>query len=59
MNFKLFSTTPSKNEPFWQIIIIPTITVLRSPDVRDRYTTINFEWLFWSAVLFIGDKKLV
>ena len=56
MNFKFFSTAPCENEPFWQFIIFPTITVLRSPDVRDRYTAINFEWLFWSAVICINNK---
>jgi hypothetical protein len=56
MNFKFFSNAPCENEPFWQFIIFPTITVLRSPDVRDRYTAINFEWLFWSAVICINNK---
>lgn len=56
MNVKLFSTVPSRKEPFWQIILLPTITILRSPDVVDQYTVVNLEWLFWSVSIFSNDK---
>jgi hypothetical protein len=57
MNVKLFSTTPSKGESFWQIILLPTITMLRSPDPLDRYTVVSFEWLFWSVSVFSRPER--
>jgi len=57
MNVKLFSTFPSEKEPYWQIVLLPTITILRSPDPLDRYTVINLEWLFWSVSIFTHDKE--
>jgi hypothetical protein len=41
---------------FWQVVLFPTITILRSPDEADRYTVIGFEWLFWSLSILINDK---
>jgi hypothetical protein len=52
MNAKLFSTTPSEKEPFWQVILLPTITILRSHSPEDEYTVVNLEWLFWSVSIF-------
>jgi hypothetical protein len=56
MNIKLFSTTPSADD-FWQVVLIPTITILRSPIPDDKYTVTNIEWLFWSVSIFIYDVK--
>lgn len=56
MNVKLFSTVPSRKEPFWQIILLPTITILKSADLADQYTVVNLEWLFWSVSIFSNDK---
>jgi hypothetical protein len=55
MTIKTFNTLPDKNEPFWQVIILPNITILRSPDPFDKYTVVNFEWLFWSVSIFFND----
>jgi hypothetical protein len=43
---KLFSTTPHNKDPQWQIVLIPTISIVR--DKRERYTIVNLEWLFWN-----------
>ena len=59
MSIKTFSTVPCKDEPFWQIILLPTITILRSPDPADEYTVVNLEWLFWSVSIFFNDKTRV
>jgi hypothetical protein len=59
MNVKLFSTVPSRKEPFWQIILLPTISILRSPDVVDQYTVVNIEWLFWSVAILSHDKTRI
>jgi hypothetical protein len=59
MSIKTFSTVPCKEETFWQIILLPTITILRSPDINNRYTVVNLEWLFWSMSIFFNDKTRV
>ncbi len=56
MSIKTFSTVPCKEDSYWQIILLPTIAILRSPDAADRYTVVNFEWLFWSVSIFFNDK---
>jgi hypothetical protein len=56
MNVKVFSTTPSKKDYFWQIVLLPTITILKSQDPFDRYTVVNIEYLFWSVSIFLNDK---
>lgn len=56
MNVKVFSTTPSKKDYFWQIVLLPTVTILKNQDPSDRYTVVNIEWLFWSISIFLNDK---
>lgn len=57
MKIKLFSTTPSKDHPMWQLVIVPTISVLRNEEPEGLYTVINVEWLFWSLTTVINDNK--
>ena len=53
-----FNTLPSKQDHFWQFIILPTASVLNSITKKDAYIALNFEWLFWSlTILFENDKK--
>jgi len=59
ISIKTFSTVPCKEEQFWQIILLPTITILRSPDEANNYTVVNLEWLFWSVSIFFNDKRRV
>jgi hypothetical protein len=59
ISIKTFSTVPCKEEVFWQVVLFPTITILRSPDEADQYTVIGFEWLFWSLSILINDKTRV
>jgi hypothetical protein len=51
-----FKTYPSKKDKFWQIVIIPTISVLGNEENKDEYIAINFEWLFWSITLLISEN---
>ena len=37
-----FKTYPSKKDKFWQIVIIPTISVLGNEENKDEYIAINF-----------------
>lgn len=55
MIFKTFNTLPNKKDNFWQVILLPTITVLRSVDTHDDYYAVNFEWLFWTLTIIIND----
>lgn len=50
MTVKLFSTTPHKSVNFWQIVLLPTISILR---YESEYTVVNFEWLFWNISICI------
>ena len=56
MKVKAFNTLPNSKDPFWQVVLLPTISVLRSPDVYDPYTAVNCEWLFWSVTFLIKDN---
>jgi hypothetical protein len=51
-----FNTLPSKNDNFWQVVLIPTISVLNNIDRVDDYIAVNFEWLFWSATFIITNN---
>jgi hypothetical protein len=60
MQFKCttFNTFPSKKDSFWQVVLIPTISVLNSISRDDKYIALNFEWLFWSlTTIFENDSK--
>lgn len=59
MKIKTFSTLPHETDPFWQIVLIPTISILRSPDVYEAYTVVNIEWLFWSLSILIDDERRI
>ena len=47
--FKAFNTLPSKDNDFWQVVVIPTVSVLVSRE--ENYSVVSFEWLFWSATI--------
>jgi len=56
MKIATFNTYPSKKDHFWQVVLIPTVTVLNNIDAHDNYIATSVEWLFWS-VTFIMDNK--
>lgn len=58
MTSKLFSTFPSNKDAFWQIVLIPTVSILRCSE-DDRYTVVNIEWLFWNISTIINDKGAI
>ena len=58
ITFKTFNTFPTKRDPFWQIVLLPTITLLNSFNKDDKYIVVNTEWLFWSlTTIFEYDPK--
>lgn len=57
MKVKTFNTLPSDKDTFWQVVLLPTISILKSVDRYDQYTAINCEWLFWSVTFLIKDDE--
>jgi hypothetical protein len=53
MKVTTFNTLPSDKDDFWQVVIFPTVSVLKSVDRYDPYTAISCEWLFWSVSFLI------
>lgn len=45
---KIYNTLPYGKDPFWQFVVIPTISILHNVEKSDKYTVVNVEWLFWS-----------
>lgn len=56
MTIKLFSTAPSSKDIFWQVVLLPTITILRNREFNESYTVFTIEWLFWSITTIIHDN---
>lgn len=54
---KLFSTAPTKSDFFWQIVLLPTVTILQNAEPERPYTVISVEWLFWSLTTIINGTK--
>lgn len=54
---KLFSTAPTKSDFFWQIVLLPTVTILRNAEPEGPYTVVTVEWLFWSLTTIINGTK--
>lgn len=59
LDIKLFNTLPNKKDSFWQVVVLPTASILRGLNPRDPYTAVNIEWLFWSLTFIINanDKR--
>ena len=58
IRLKLFNTLPRKKDSFFQIVFIPTVSMLNSISKDDKYVAIDFELLFWSfTTIFEYDTK--
>ena len=58
IRLRMFNTLPNKKDPFFQIVLIPTVSILNSISKDDEYIAVNFEWLFWSlTTLYEYDSK--
>jgi hypothetical protein len=56
MSIKLFSTAPTEGDVFWQVVLFPTITVLRNREFGGAYYAVSVEWLFWSVTTILNDN---
>ena len=56
MNIKtsVYNTLPNKKDHWWQVVLLPTISVMNNIQKYDPYVAINFEWLFWSFTTIIN-----
>jgi hypothetical protein len=57
ITIKPFNTLPSKKDSWWQIVLLPTISILNSINKKDPYIAVNMEWLFWSVTTIISHGK--
>jgi len=55
---KVYNTLPSKKDYWWQVVVLPTVSIMNNIQKYDPYLAINFEWLFWSftTILSYGKK---
>jgi hypothetical protein len=51
------STFPKKKECYWQLVLMPTISVYTSK--CDGHTAINMEWLFWCFTILKRPKDKI
>lgn len=57
VNVAGFNTLPSRKDWFWQVVLIPTVCLLKNIEKEDPYTAVTFEWLFWSCTLIFSNGK--
>lgn len=57
LTFKVYNTLPNNKDTWWQIVLLPTISVMNNIERHDPYVAINLEWLFWSVTTIISYGK--
>ena len=59
MNIKIktYNTLPSDKDHWWQIVLLPTISIMNNIQKHDPYTAVNVEWLFWSFTTIINHGE--
>jgi len=57
ITIKPFNTLPNKKDSWWQIVLLPTVSILNSINKKDPYVAVNMEWLFWSFTTIISYGK--
>ena len=58
LNIKTYNTLPTSKSHWWQVVVLPTMSVMNNIQKRDPYVAFNVEWLFWSftTILSYGKK---
>jgi hypothetical protein len=54
---KTYNTLPTKNSHWWQVVILPTLSVMNNIQKHDPYVAINLEWLFWSFTTIVSKHE--
>lgn len=59
MNIKLntYNTLPNKKSHWWQVVLLPTISVMNNIQEFEPYVALNIEWLFWSITFITSYGK--
>ena len=59
MNIKIntYNTLPNKKDHWWQVVLLPTVSIMNNIQKFDPYVAINVEWLFWSFTTIISYGK--
>jgi len=59
LDIKTYNTLPTTKSHWWQMVVLPTLSVMNNIQKRDPYVAFNFEWLFWSftTILSYGKKR--
>lgn len=58
LSVNMYNTLPTPKSHWWQLVVIPTISVMNNIQKHDPYVAINVEWLFWSVTIILsyGNK---
>ena len=56
---RVYNTIPNNKSHWWQIVLLPTISVMNNIQKNDPYVAVNFEFLFWSftTITSYGKKQ--
>jgi hypothetical protein len=57
LNVKTYNTLPNSKSHWWQLVILPTMTLMNNIQKHDPYVALNIEWLFWSITTIINYGK--
>jgi hypothetical protein len=57
LNVKVYTTLPTHKSHWWQVVLIPTVSILNNIQKTEPYVAINIEWLFWSITTVVGYGK--
>lgn len=56
MKLRTSCTLPRNKGDYWQIVLLPTISILGSDGKYSSYICVTFEWLFWSFTISTESK---
>ena len=58
INIRTYNTLPTRKSHWWQVVVLPTMSVMNNIQKHDPYVAFNLEWLFWSftTILSYGKK---
>ena len=54
---RVYNTIPNNKSHWWQIVPLPTISIMNNIQKYEPYVAINIEWLFWSFTTVINYGK--
>jgi hypothetical protein len=54
---RVYNTIPNNKSHWWQIVLLPTISIMNNLEKHEPYLAVNFEWLFWSFTTITNYGK--